>query len=142
MNILWGIVLVVLGLACWGGQATSWLAPATARRFRLTDAEDSVEPTFFADVRGEAAWDTLTLWTAVVAGALLLADNPAWAYFGLVAGGMYVYFAGRGIFVRVVMLRRGLRIGLLPDVRAAFVFLTIWGVMGLITITAAWTSLD
>ena len=142
MGAAWGTVLVVLGLICWVGQAVSWLAPPTALRLGLTDDEDEVEPAFYAHVRGEAAWDTLSTWTMVVAGVLLVLDNSAWALFGLVGGGTYVYFAGLGISSRIQLLRRNLRIGPQRDVRVAFAFLTIWGVMASITIVAAWTSLD
>jgi hypothetical protein len=141
MNVLWGLVVVALSLLGWGGQTISWLAPDTAVKLTLMEAEEGVEPTFWADTRGEAAWDSLTLWTMLVAGLLLIADNPAWAYFGLVGGGMYVYFAGRGIFTRVAMQRRGLRIGAPASVRIGLTFLAIWGVMGLITIVAAIVAL-
>ena len=48
-------------------------------------------------MRGEAIWDSVTLWTLPLAGVLLLLNNPLWVYFGLVGGGMYLYFAGRGL---------------------------------------------
>jgi hypothetical protein len=111
MGVIWGIVVIVLSLLAWGGQAISWLSPATAERLSLTESEDTVEPVYHADIRGEALWDTLALWTMVVAGVLLVAGNEAWAYFGLVGGGMYLYFAGRGIVTRAAMQRRGFRIG-------------------------------
>jgi hypothetical protein len=106
------------------------------------EAEDDVEPTFFADVRGEAVWDTLTLWTMVVAGVLLIADAGAWPYFGLVGGGMYLYFGGRGIFVRVAMMRRNLRIGAPANVRLGLVCSALWAVMALVTIVAAIGALE
>jgi hypothetical protein len=142
MGIFWGIVLVVLGVVCWGGQAVSWLAPPTAVRLGLSEAEQDVEPTFWADIRGEAAWDALTLWTLPVAGILLMLDSSSWAYFGLVGGGMYLYFAGRGIWTRVVMLRRGLRIGDPSQLPVAIAFLAIWGVVAAITIVAALVALE
>lgn len=137
MNVAWGLVVMLLSLLAWAGQATSWIAPARAVRLSLMEAEDTVEPAFYADSRGEAVWDTFTLWTMVVAGALLVADQPAWPYFGLVGGGMYLYFAGRGIFARVALRRRHLRIGAAGDVRVGLTFLTIWAVMAGITIVAA-----
>ena len=142
MGILWGLVVIALSLLCWGGQAISWFAPATAVRLTLMEAEDSVEPTYFADVRGEALWDTLTLWTMLVAGVLLIVDNPAWAYFGLVGGGMYVYFAGRGIATRRAMQQGGYRVGAAQNVKIGYLFLSIWAVMGLITIAAAVVALS
>ncbi len=141
MQVVAGIVITVLSLLCWVGQTVSWLAPATAVKLTLMEAEQDVEPTYWADIRGEAPWDFLTLWTLVVAGVLLTIDNSAWAYFGLIGGGMYVYFAGRGIFTRVAMLRRGLRIGSPQSVKVGFTFLAIWGVMGLATIVASAAAL-
>jgi hypothetical protein len=137
MEILWGVIVVALSLLCWGGQTISWFAPETAVRLSLMEAEDTVEPTYFADVRGEALWDTLTLWTMPVAGILLIVDNPAWAYFGLVGGGMYVYFAGRGIVTRRAMQNRGYRVGAAQNVTVGYLFLSVWGLMALITIAAA-----
>jgi len=142
MGIFWGIVLVVLGVIGWGGQTISWIAPSTAVRLGLSEAENEVEPTFWADIRGEAAWDSLTLWSLPVAGALLLLDSAAWPYFALVGGGMYLYFGGRGILTRVVMLRRDLRIGAPSQIPANLIFLAIWGVTAAITIVAAVIALE
>jgi len=141
MGLAWGLVLIGLGLLAWGGQAVSWFFPATAQRWSLMEGEDSVEPAYFADVRGEALWDLLSLWTLVVAGALLVLDEATWAYFGLVGGGIYVYFAGRGITTRVELRRRGFRIGDPSNVSVAFLLLTIWGVVGIVTIGAAVVAL-
>jgi hypothetical protein len=135
--IAWGIVVIVLSVLAWGGQTISWFSPPTAERFSLTEAEADVEPAFYADIRGEALWDTLTLWVLVVAGALLIAGDGAWAYFGLSGGAIYVYFAGRGLLTRRAMQQRGLRVGAIRDLKSAYLFLTIWGVMGLATLIAA-----
>lgn len=142
MGVLWGVVVVALSLLCWGGQVISWFAPATAVRLTLMESEATVEPTYFADVRGEALWDTLSLWTMPVAGILLIAGNSAWAYFGLVGGGMYVYFAGRGIVTRRAMQQRGYRVGAAQNVKIGYLFLSVWGVMGLITVAAAVVALS
>ena len=142
MNVLWGVVVTVLALLAWGGQAMSWLSPQTAVRWNVMEAEDDVEPAFWADVRGEAMWDTFTLWTMVAAGVLLTIDSSVWPYFGLVGGGMYLYFGGRGIASRAAMLDEGLRIGAPQNVRLGFVFSAIWAVMALITIIAAVIALD
>ncbi len=116
-------------------------APANGVKLGLCEAEADVEPAFGADIRGEALSDFLTLWTLVVAAVLLIIDHRAWPYFGLAGGATYVYFAIRGISARVAMRQRGMRIGSTASVKAAFVFLTIWGVMGLATIIAAASEL-
>ena len=97
MNIIWGIILTILSSIGYFGQVISAFWPETAAKLGLTEAEADVDPTFYADMRGEAFWDTAILWTLPVAGVLLMLNNPLWAYFGLVGGGMYLYFAGRGI---------------------------------------------
>ena len=142
MNVAWGVVVTLLALLAWVGQAISWVAPSAAVRWKLMEAEDDVEPAFWADVRGEAAWDTVTLWTMVVAGVLLILDASAWPYFGLVGGGIYLYFGGRGISARLAMLRRDLRIGAPENVRLGFVFSAAWAAMAVVTIVAAIISLE
>lgn len=141
-EIYWGLVIIVLALIAWGGQTLSWLAPARAVKLGVMEAEEDVEPTYWADIQGEAAWDTFTLWTLVVAGFLLVFDQPEWAYFGLAGGSVYIYFAGRGIVTRVVMIRRGLRVGAPQNVRTGIFFLVLWGIAGLITVVAAAASLS
>ena len=137
MELLWGLVIIALGLLAWGGQVLSWLAPATAARLSLAEAEDSVDAVYWADGRGEATWDAFTLWTLPLAGLLLIAGHEAWTWIGLVGGGMYLYFAGRGILTRLEMRRRGLRIGEPEDVRLGLVALSLWGAAALVTILAA-----
>jgi hypothetical protein len=137
MGIVWGLVIMVLSLPCWGGQVLSWLQPTTAVRLSLMEAEVTVEPAYFADIRGEALWDSLTLWTLPTAGALLVIDSSAWPYFGLVGGAIYSYFAGRGIFTRREMRHRGFRVGEEQNVKIGFLFLAIWGLLGVATILTA-----
>jgi hypothetical protein len=137
MHVVWGIVVVALSLLAWGGQFVSWLAPDLAARLSLMEEEDTVEPTYWADIRGEAPLDAVTLWTMVVAGVLLILNVSAWAYFGLVGGGMYVYFAGRGVFTRIALRRRGFRVGAPQNLKLGYIMLAVWGLMGLITIAAA-----
>ncbi len=142
MNTFWGITVVALSMLAWGGQTIAVIAPATAVRWKLMEAEEDVEPAYWGDIRAEALWDALTLWVMVVAGVLLIADAGAWSYFGLVGGGMYLYFGGRGISTRVTMTRRGLRIGAPQSVRIGVVFLTIWMLMALVTIVAAAVAVE
>ncbi|MDH3307189.1 MAG: hypothetical protein OEO77_06695 [Acidimicrobiia bacterium] len=142
MNVIWGIVVVALSLVAWAGQTLSWFAPSTAVRWQLMEVEDDVEPTFWADIRAEALWDAMTLWVMVAAGVLLIADAAAWPYFGLVGGGMYLYFGGRGISARIAMTRRGFRVGTPENLRTGVIFLAVWGAMALITIVVAIAALE
>jgi len=137
LSIAWGIVSVALGLLAWLGQALSWLAPALAARLGLTETESAVEPTFWADVRAEAIWDSLTLWTLPLAGVLLIVDAATWPQWGLIGGAVYLYFGGRGVLSRIQIKKRGLRVGTDAEVRSALVMLLVWALVGLITIVAA-----
>lgn len=141
MELIWGIVIVALGLLAWGGQATTWLAPERAAKLSLAEAEASVEPVYWADIRGEAMWDTLSLWTLPLAGALLAASHDAWIWLGLIGGGMYVYFGGRGLLTRLELRRGGYRIGEPSNVRLNLAMCAVWGVVGFVTAAAAIAAL-
>ncbi len=142
IGVVWGLIVVALALLCWGGQVLSLLSPQTAERLSLTEPEADVEPAFYADVRGEALWDALTLWVLVVAGIMLIVDAAAWPYFGLAGGAVYVYFAGRGVLARREMQRRGLRAGTADSLKSAYIMLPVWGVTGLVTLIAAIVELS
>lgn len=142
VNIAWGVVVVVLSLVCWGGQLMAAVAPTQAAELGLADAESEVDRVFWLDGRGEALWDTLILWPMPVAGVMMILDHDWWPYFGLVGGGAYLYFAGRGIAVRLVMRRHGVLIGSARTVRTALVALLLWGAMAVITIVSSVVTLE
>lgn len=137
MSTAWGIIVAALAVLAWGGQTISWFAPETAARLGLTESSDSVDRGFYADGRGEAFSDMFTLWTMVAAGVLLVMDHAWWPYFGLIGGGMFVYFGGRGIASRRMIQQAGLSVGTPKTVSQAYLFLAVWGAIGLITIVAA-----
>ena len=141
MNLIWGAILTTFSFIGWLGQTITVLSPKLAAKLELTEQESDVDSTFYADVRGEALWDMLILWILPVAGILLLLNNSLWAYFGLVGGGMYLYFAGRGIIVRQTIRRRGIRIGNQKSVSVIYMFLSLSGVIALITIVMAAVAL-
>lgn len=137
MNIIWGVILTIISSLGWLGQVISAVKPALAEKLGLTELEAEVDPAFYADVRGEALWDAVILWTLPTAGVLLTLNNPAWVYFGLVGGGMFLYFAGRGIIARRVMQQRGIRIGKPESLKMIYLFLVLWGLAAAITIVMA-----
>jgi len=137
MNLIWGMVLIIFTLLGWLGQVITVFSAKISAKLELSEPESDVDPAFFADVRGEAIWDTMTLWILPLAGLLLLLNSTWWAYFGLVGGGMYLYFAGRGIVVRLVMQRRGIRIGKPKTLKVIYLFLILWGMIAVVTIIMA-----
>lgn len=142
MNILWGLILIIFTLVvCWLGQIITTFFPKFAVKMQLVEAESEVDPTFYADARGEAIWDSLILWTLPVAGILLILNNGFWAYFGLIGSGSYLYFAGRGIVTRLVMQRRGIRIGAPGTLKLFYMFLVLWSLIAIVTIFMALSAL-
>ena len=142
MNLIWGVILIVFTLiVCWVAQVINAFSPKLAARLGVTEHESDVDPTFFVDGRGEAIWDALILWTLPVAGILLIFNSPLWAYFGLVGGGMYLYFAGRLVVVRLAMQRREIRIGKPKTVKLFNVVGILWGLIGVVTIIMAVAAL-
>ena len=142
MNLIWGVILIIFTLVLsWLAQVINALSPTWASQLGLSEPESDVDPTFFADGRGEAIWDAMIVWTLPVAGILLIFNSPLWAYFGLVGGGVYLYFAGRGIVVRLVMQRRGIRIGKPGTLKLYYGFLTLWGLIAVVTIAMAVAAL-
>jgi len=141
MNIVWGVILFIISSIGYLGQVITAFWPEIATKLGLTEAEAGVDATFYADVRGEAYWDSAILWTLPVAGVLLVLNSPVWVYFGLVGGGMYLYFAGRGIVVRRMMQRRGIRIGTPETLKVIYSFLALWGLAAVITIVLAIAAL-
>ena len=135
MNLLWGIILVSGTLKCWIGQVIIILAPKMAVKIRIIEAKSDVDSTFFTDMRGQAIWDSISFWTIPVAGVLLIKNNDLWAYFGLIGGGMYLYFVGRGIASRLMMQRYGINIG--RSNLKVNLFLTLWGSIAIVTIIMA-----
>ena len=142
MHVLWGVILIIFTfVVCWLGQTISALSPKFAVKLGLTERESEVDSTFYADVRGEAIWDSLILWTLPVAGIMLILNNGLWAYFGLVGGGSYLYFAGRGIASRLIMQHRGIRIGAPGTLKLFYTFLAFWVLIALVTIIMAISDL-
>lgn len=141
MDIIWGIVIIIFGFIAWIGQVFAAVAPKKAARMGLAEKEGDVDPAFFADLCGEAIWDSFSLWTFPAAGILLLLNQPIWAYFGLVGSGMFLYFAGRGIATRLVLQRRKISIGSPSSLKTAYLFLGLWGLLAVITIFIAISTL-
>ncbi len=134
MEIIWGVLIILFSLIAWVGQLISAISSEKAQALGLAEEESDVDPVFLTDIKAEAIWDSLMLWTLPLAGILLIINHPWWIYFGLIGGGSYLYFAGRGIIVRIMMQRKGIHIGNPSNIKTAYIFLSIWGIIALTTI--------
>lgn len=137
MDVIWGILLIVFGLLAWLGQLLSALTPKVAGKLNLIELESDVDKAFYADTLGEAKWDSITLWTLPFAGILLILNDALWVYYGIIGGSMYLYFAGRAILTRIELKRNGVRIGKPELLKTYYIFVAIWGLIGLATIIKA-----
>ena len=142
MDIIWGILLIAFGLIGWGGQVLSALTPRFAEKLGLIEPEADVDVAFFADARGEARWDSITLWILPFTGLLIILNNPLWIYFGMIGGSIYLYFAGRQIFTRLELKKREVRIGKPELLKTYYIFVSLWGLIGLATIIKAVKTLS
>ncbi len=135
MYLIWGIIIISITLKAWIGQTIIALSPKVAAKIKITEPESNVDSTYFKDMHGEAIWDAMILWTLPAAGVLLIINDGLWPYFGLIGGGIYLYFAGRGIVSRMIMQRHGINLGE-SKLKLNF-FLTLWGLTAIITIILA-----
>ena len=142
VNLIWGVILISTTLKCWIGQTIIAFSPKVASKIRIIEPESDVNPTFFADMRGAAIWDTISLWTLPFAGILLLLNNSLWPYFGLTGGGMYLYFVGREITSNLTMQRHRINIGTSKKLKVKYMILTLWGFIAFVTIIMAVIALN
>lgn len=80
MHIIWVILLTVIPGIAFVGQLISLISPQGAANAGLTERESDVDPAFYADVRGEALWDSFILWTLPTAGVLSLLNKDGWVW--------------------------------------------------------------
>ena len=137
MTLAIAILILLLSLLAWLGQVVSAAAPEVAAQLGLMEKKTDVEPTYYVDVRAECIWDAMTLWVLPVAASLLVVGGRGWPLLALIGGGVYVYFAGRGIVQRILMQRRGIAVGNPKTVKVFYLFLGLWGAAGLAAILLA-----
>ena len=142
MNFIWGIILTSVTLKVWIGQIIIAFFPRIAEKINIIEPESDVDKSFFLDMRGGAIWDTLVLWTLPISGILLILNNSLWTYFGLIGGGMYLYFVGRTIASNLKLHRNGINIGKSKKLKVKLMILTFWGLVAIITIILALMELS
>jgi hypothetical protein len=131
VQIALGIVAFLLGSFFVVGQLISAVNFSFAQKLGLQEKDDETEPLFRRLELNTARWDLVVLWSATLAGALMLVDNSWWPYVALIAGGIYVEASGREAAKHLGLRAQGVRIGGAPEVRVYFATLGVMAAVGL-----------
>ena len=132
MQTALGIIGVVVGVAGLAGQSLAALRPRLAPQ-QLARNELSVPDRLYRQLeRNSALWDLFVIWTLPVAGVLMVFDHSWWPSVALVAGGACAASGGREFAKMLSFRNEGVRIGGEGEIRLAFTFLGLWGVVAVI----------
>ena len=127
LTTILGIVVIVLGLICWLGQALVVFAPNVAIRLGLNEREEDIDPSMYLFERlSQGIMDVLLAWMLPAAALMMLLGFKNWPILALVGGGVYLYFPGVFIITRIVLKRNGMKVGKSASVISAYVFGTLW----------------
>jgi len=143
MNTLFGITVVLLGLLAWAGQTISFLAPHVAEQWGLQEPEDEVDKTLhIIESKALGLNDMLFTWILPLSGVLMIIEHSMWPYFGLVGGGIYLYFSGMIVFSRLYLQKEGIKIGRPNQIKVAYLFSGLWSASALIMIVMSYIKLS
>ncbi len=138
MTTLIGIIVIIVGLLVYVGQALSFLAPELATRIGLNDPQEEMdESLYIIETKANGLSDMLLTWTLPLAGLLMILDHVTWPYFALIGSGIYIYFALLTIFCRVYLKKAGKKVGSPSSEKAAYIFSVIWMLTSLTMVTLA-----
>ncbi len=127
LTTILGIVVIVLGLICWLGQALVVFAPRVAIKLGLNEREEDLDRSMYLFERlSQGIMDVLLAWMLPAAALMMLLGDKHWPILALVGGGVYLYFPGVFIITRIVLKRNGMRVGRPASVVSAYVFGTLW----------------
>ncbi len=133
-----GVIVIIVGLLVYVGQALSFFAPALAIKTGLNSPPEDMDPTLYIiETRANGLSDILLTWTFPLAGLLMILDHPAWPFLALVGSGVYLYFACLTIFCRYFLQQAGKKAGSEKDVKVAYIFSVIWIVASMAMIVLA-----
>jgi len=122
-----GILVIVLGLICWLGQALVVFAPRVAVMLGLNEREEDLDRSMYLFERlSQGIMDVLLAWMLPVAALMMLLGDKHWPILALVGGGVYLYFPGVFIITHIVLKRNGMSVGRPASVVSAYVFGALW----------------
>ncbi len=138
MTTIIGILVIVVCLIAWIGQALAVFVLPTAIRLGLFEPEDEVNQSMYLFERfSMGIMDVLLTWALPLSAFLMILGNSYWPLLALVGGGVYLYFPGVFMITRVVLKRYGKKVGRPSSVRAAYAFGVIWTLSSITMIVLA-----
>ena len=132
------ILVIVLGLICWLGQALVIFAPRVAVKLGVGDREEDLDRSMYLFERfSQGIMDVLLAWMLPASALMMLLGNENWPILALVGGGVYLYFPGVFSITRIVLKREGMKIGRPASELTAYVFGALWTLSALCMIALA-----
>ena len=132
------VLVIVLGLICWLGQALVVFAPHLAVKFGVNEPEVDVDRSMYLFERySQGIMDILLTWMLPASALMMLLAVEHWPILALVGGGVYLYFPGVFTITRIVLKRRGMRIGSPASEVTAYIFGTLWTLSAVFMIALA-----
>ena len=133
MTITIGIITIILGLIGWVGQTLAVFNNVLATKLGLSETEEVMDPTMLAFERfSMGIMDFLLMWILPVSAFLMIIQNAWWPVFALVGGAVYLYIPGCFTITRIVLGKRGLKIGTRSAQVTAYVLAVLWTVDALV----------
>ncbi len=143
MSLIIGIFIIAVGLLCWIGQSLVFITPHAAEKLGLVEPKDDMDEGFYIiEAKSIALNDLLLTWTLPLSGLLMILENPLWPYFGLIGGGIYLYFSGYIILSRIFLNKNNKKIGSSSSVTTAYIFGVIWTLSALLMIGLSYQKLS
>ncbi len=132
-----GLICIVLGGIGWLGQLISAVCFERAQQWGLQEKSDHTDPLYRTAELNAARWDTLALWTIMVAGILIVFDHSFWPLFAMLAGGVSLDAGGREAAKYYSLTKHGVRVGSSFNIRLAYGTFASLIVIGLVLIVYA-----
>ena len=138
LTVVLGVSVIILGLICWVGQSLAIFAPSVAVSLGVGEAEEDVDKSMYLFERfSQGIMDVLLTWMLPVSALMMLIGYESWPILALVGGGVYLYFPGVFSITRIVLKRRGMKIGTPASEITAYVFGALWTLSALAMIALA-----
>ena len=136
------ILVIVLGLICWVGQSLVTFAPGVAVKLGVFEPEEDLDRSMYLFERfSQGIMDVLLTWMLPVSALMMLLGYQHWPILALVGAGVYLYFPGVFSITRIVLKRKGMKIGKPASELTAYILGTLWTLSAICMIVLAFAEL-